>query len=658
MKKTYTIGVLLGLGSILSSFTHNTENDIIATPLAINKTLSPSQSDNPYPIVTNVHTKTVNGEEITLVDANNIPAFIAGANQNLLLVATSLDIDVKKIYKYNDMDAYDDLQEGHVYYLKAKKGKATTAMHTVIEEKNLWEVSQKYGIKLTKLAKKNRMAKDDPLARGRVLFLQKTRPKSVPPTVVDVPPAEDVEVITPEVTAVVTTTAAVVVAAADSTSLSLDPNSKTHTVQDGESLFTISRMYNVNMLDIKEWNQIGDDLSLEEGQILIVGTEKSSEAKIEETAAATTVVAAQQTEAVKEDSFAIMPQGEYTNRGPQTNNTAETFTVGAITVGAAAAIAEEETIEEAPAAPTTYVVQNGDSYYGIARKFSVSPQSLQAWNDNTELHPGESIRVSTPIKNAGVMTVAGANGIDAKGEFSGEIKTHTVESGETVEKIAQKYGIPSSDIYGFNAARLKGEQPKRGMLLQIPIRSANATPEVVATTNYDQPAVQQAVNDPYNQVASEKPVSTTTVAVVAATVSEDVIEQPKEEVIIESTTTHTVVKGETLFAVSRKTGVYHKDLIKWNNLPSNGAINVGQVLQLTPSDNISEVQDDNVATASVAATTTTSQNNASVAEYHVVEKGDTLYSVSRKYGTSVSDIKNFNDMSANEIKIGQRLRVK
>ncbi|MBB6461572.1 LysM peptidoglycan-binding domain-containing protein [Flammeovirga kamogawensis] len=653
MKKTYTIGVLLGLGSILSSFTHNTENNIIATPFAINKTLSPSQSDNPYPIVTNVHTKTVNGEEITLVDANNIPAFIAGANQNLLLVATSLGIDVKKIYKYNDMDAYDDLQEGHVYYLKAKKSKATTAMHTVIEEKNLWEVSQKYGIKLTKLAKKNRMAKDDPLARGRVLFLQKTRPKSVPPTVVDVPPAEDVEVTTPEVTAEVTTTAAVVVAAADSTSLSLDPNSKTHTVQDGESLFTISRMYNVNMLDIKEWNQIGDDLSLEEGQVLIVGTE-NSEVKPSAAVATTTVVATPQSEAVKEDSFAIMPKGEFTNRGPQTNTAAETFTVGAITVGAAAAITEEEAIEEAPAAPTSYVVQNGDSYYGIARKFSVSPQSLQAWNDNAELHPGESIRVSSPIQNNGAFAVAGNSGIDAKGNFSGEIKTHTVESGETVEKIAQKYGIPSSDIYGFNAARLKGEQPKRGMLLQIPIRSANATPEVVATTNYDQPAVEQVTNDPYSQVAAEKPVSTTTVAVVAST---EVIEEPKEEIIVENATTHTVVKGETLFAVSRKTGVYHKDLIKWNNLPSNGAINVGQVLQLTPSDKVESTPTTNVATAAVTTKQTVSQD-ASVAEYHVVEKGDTLYSVSRKYGASVADIKNFNDMSSNEIKIGQRLRVK
>ena len=44
-------------------------------------------------------------------------------------------------------------------------------------------------------------------------------------------------------------------------------------------------------------------------------------------------------------------------------------------------------------------------------------------------------------------------------------------------------------------------------------------------------------------------------------------------------------------------------------------------------------------------------------EIHKVEAGDTLYSISRKYETSVNQIKLWNNLSSNEIKIGQKLIV-
>lgn len=42
-------------------------------------------------------------------------------------------------------------------------------------------------------------------------------------------------------------------------------------------------------------------------------------------------------------------------------------------------------------------------------------------------------------------------------------------------------------------------------------------------------------------------------------------------------------------------------------------------------------------------------------KYHEVKKGDTLFSVSRKYGLPVSKVKEYNNLSNNEIVIGQRL---
>lgn len=42
---------------------------------------------------------------------------------------------------------------------------------------------------------------------------------------------------------------------------------------------------------------------------------------------------------------------------------------------------------------------------------------------------------------------------------------------------------------------------------------------------------------------------------------------------------------------------------------------------------------------------------------HKVKKGDTLYAIARKYRTSVDDIKQWNDLSSNDLQINQRLKI-
>jgi LysM repeat protein len=42
---------------------------------------------------------------------------------------------------------------------------------------------------------------------------------------------------------------------------------------------------------------------------------------------------------------------------------------------------------------------------------------------------------------------------------------------------------------------------------------------------------------------------------------------------------------------------------------------------------------------------------------HVVQKGDTLYNLSRRYGTTVSAIRQSNSISGDLIRIGERLRI-
>ena len=44
-------------------------------------------------------------------------------------------------------------------------------------------------------------------------------------------------------------------------------------------------------------------------------------------------------------------------------------------------------------------------------------------------------------------------------------------------------------------------------------------------------------------------------------------------------------------------------------------------------------------------------------KYYTVKKGDTLYSISKKYNMSLKDLKNLNKLNSNDIKIGQKLKI-
>ena len=47
-----------------------------------------------------------------------------------------------------------------------------------------------------------------------------------------------------------------------------------------------------------------------------------------------------------------------------------------------------------------------------------------------------------------------------------------------------------------------------------------------------------------------------------------------------------------------------------------------------------------------------------IAETHIVQKGDTLYSISKRYNTTVERLKSANKLNSNELSIGQALIIR
>lgn len=57
-----------------------------------------------------------------------------------------------------------------------------------------------------------------------------------------------------------------------------------------------------------------------------------------------------------------------------------------------------------------------------------------------------------------------------------------------------------------------------------------------------------------------------------------------------------------------------------------------------------------------AADTDPAQESAAV--YHTVRQGDTLWDIARQYGASIQQIKNLNDLRSDNLRPGQRIRVR
>ncbi len=110
-------------------------------------------------------------------------------------------------------------------------------------------------------------------------------------------------------------------------------------------------------------------------------------------------------------------------------------------------------------------------------------------------------------------------------------------------------------------------------------------------------------------------------------------------------TTHVVKKGETLYSLSKQYHLSVEQLAKANGLASNSGLRIGQTLSI-PGKTSTPVQ----VPPSLQAKTVP-------ARVHTVTKGETIYSISKKYGVTSNEIKQWNSLADVNLKIGQKLVV-
>ncbi len=111
---------------------------------------------------------------------NGVKAIMARSGDNSVKLSSKGDISKDEFLLYNEMHSFEDIIPGRIYYLSHKRKKAMVMFHTVQYEESIWDIAQNYGIKIETIREKNRMDENEAIDPGRVLWLRTKRPKVKP----------------------------------------------------------------------------------------------------------------------------------------------------------------------------------------------------------------------------------------------------------------------------------------------------------------------------------------------------------------------------------------------------------------------------------------------------------------------------------------------
>ncbi len=284
----------------------------------------------------------------------------------------------------------------------------------------------------------------------------------------------------------------------------------------------------------------------------------------------------------------------------------------------------------------------------------------------------------------------------------GSVPNHVVLTGQTIWEISQMYGVRMKYLLRLNrmktAQRLqKGQmvylQKKRPKSQPIEYQNGNDSeelekmpikenydgkeekvlvkdgrkPEEEKVTTSNKPnipetvLVEESASKPNNKprreeddiivisdvpvepkkTAPEKKTDTDTPTVIVKTT-------PAKPVPTSNTGEHTVDTGQTLYSVARQYNVSVKDLAAWNTISTDEKVKIGQVLIVKSPTK--------AAVPTKVKETKPAPSSSTI--YHVVQKTETLYSLSKRYGVTTKQIQDWNNMSDNNVKLGQKLAIK
>jgi LysM repeat protein len=227
-------------------------------------------------------------------------------------------------------------------------------------------------------------------------------------------------------------------------------------------------------------------------------------------------------------------------------------------------------------------VTKSETVFSLCQKYHVTPNDIQAANPglNGILRVGSTVKIPVGKVEPEQKKTERITVKDNDQEYY----YHKVAKEQTLFSIAKQYEITANDVVRYNPEASNGIQI--GQVLKIPVKVTKSSPGIVEVT---------------------------------PSVEDDSSGQSK-------LTVHQVVSGETLYSLEQKYGVSHQEMMKANPALAEG-LKAGMKLMIPAKSETQIVQpvlDSRMYTK------------------YKVEKGETLFSLSNRFGVEVSELKRIN----------------
>lgn len=267
---------------------------------------------------------------------------------------------------------------------------------------------------------------------------------------------------------------------------------KSHTVVKGDTPYNIAKRYGMTVDELLKLNPKFKDGKLAIGDILTVKSDKknTSVAKPVSTGAALGKIVLQPKQTIygitkqyhisETDLRKLNPDlDSHMKIGDEISLPLENIKKYGGNQQLAATKPSENTVTTASPDTETYIIQSKDNYYRISKQFGISQQELFALNPGLEekgLKPGEAIKIKKSVNNTSEQvnskaTVDSGNDNSSKASSqtennsTEEYVTYTVQQGDTVFSIVNKFGITIDELIALNPELASGL--KTGMVLKI-----------------------------------------------------------------------------------------------------------------------------------------------------------------------------------------------
>lgn len=307
-----------------------------------------------------------------------------------------------------------------------------------------------------------------------------------------------------------------------------------------------------------------------------------------------------------------------------------------------------------PAEYETINVPGGVSLDAVAATANASIKELRSLNNElrkNQTPPKNEYTLRIPV---GTKELVASNLDKLRPVMTTVFITHVVKKDETIADICKQYNISKTTL--LKANNLRTAQLPKGLRLQIP---STATKYIIAKEG---------------QPPSERVVK---------------VEGKGKQV---KTTMYTLKPGDTLQSVAQKHNISLQDLLEWNKLNRQSPVKHGQLIALrldrAPQEKselpvINAKSDVAKIAADIKATTQTptleatkkravaklqpepapKQAPSSIQKvtpptWYVVQNGDTLKTIAKKFQTSPQDLRDWNKLSTTTVQTGNKLIVK